>query len=93
MSIRPITRLPVLGLLLALTGCVHATDAEAGDHPGEAAFIDSVAGWVAVAIELAGIGIIVIGALIATGFFVRELTRGAAFDAAYHLYRGYLGRA
>lgn len=44
------------------------------------------------AIEIGGIAIVVIGALVATGNFVLRL-RSASFEAAYDAYRVHLGRA
>ncbi|HEU4628489.1 MAG TPA: DUF1622 domain-containing protein [Gemmatimonadaceae bacterium] len=49
--------------------------------------------WLVRAIEIGGIAIIVVGALVATGLFALHLARGHAFDGAYHDYRLNLGRA
>jgi uncharacterized membrane protein len=45
------------------------------------------------AVEIVGIGIIVLGGLAATLFFVWRLLRSGAPAAAYHAYRANLGRA
>ena len=45
-------------------------------------------------IEVAGIAVIVLGAIVATAFFLRRVVRpGRDFDAAYRDYRLNLGRA
>jgi uncharacterized membrane protein len=44
------------------------------------------------AVELAGVAVLVVGALLAAGAFVLRLTRGTAL-AAYHALRADLGRA
>jgi uncharacterized membrane protein len=45
-------------------------------------------------VDIAGVAVTVFGALIATGAFVRRLSRsGKEFSAAYRLYRQSLGRA
>ena len=49
--------------------------------------------WLVRAIEAGGIGIIVVGALVATLVFGRRLAGRHGFDAAYHDYRLNLGRA
>ena len=52
-----------------------------------------MAHWVTRASEAAGIAILVIGAVIATGYFLSSLARKVPFTEAYHRYRGDLGRA
>ncbi len=54
---------------------------------------DQIAHWTAWGIEIAGIGIIVVGALIATAVFLRRLAGGDGFNPVYHNYRSNLGRA
>ena len=54
---------------------------------------ETVAGWIAVGIEGAGIGIIVVGAAISTGRFVVDWSATRAFEAPYQAYRANLGRA
>jgi len=49
--------------------------------------------WIAQAIEAAGIGIIVLGGVVATALFVRRLSRTEGFAGSYHGYRENLGRA
>lgn len=56
-------------------------------------FLEQTVNWTARGIEATGIGIIVLGALFASGYFVYRLTRGGNFDREYHGYRGNLGRA
>jgi uncharacterized membrane protein len=45
------------------------------------------------AVEVLGIAILTVGALMATGLFLRGLGRGTSFDVAYDRYRQWLGRA
>lgn len=53
-----------------------------------------IAESVGAGVDLAGVAVIVAGALIATGVFAGRLARsGARFPAAYRLYRQGLGRA
>jgi len=49
--------------------------------------------WIATAIESVGIGIIVLGGLVATVVFLRRLSRTERFADSYHRYREHLGRA
>jgi len=43
-------------------------------------------------VELAGVAVLLVGALLAGGFFARRLVRGRAFPDAYHALRADLGR-
>jgi len=52
-----------------------------------------LAGWIAMGIEGAGILIIVVGAVVSTLIFVRQLVRERSLSMAYPAYRGNLGRA
>lgn len=54
---------------------------------------DTIAHGIALAIEAVGIGIIALGALVSSAFFLRDLRRREGFGAAYQAYRGNLGRA
>jgi uncharacterized membrane protein len=54
---------------------------------------DIVAGWIGLVLEGAGIAIIVAGAAISTGRFLRDWVTLRAFEAPYQAYRGNLGRA
>ena len=54
---------------------------------------DMIAGWVAVALESAGIVIIGIGAVISTSCFLRDWRKTRSFRAPYQAYRGNLGSA
>jgi uncharacterized membrane protein len=49
--------------------------------------------WVATGVEVAGIAIIVLGAMLATAVFLHRWLQRGMFPAAYRQYRGYLGRA
>jgi len=48
---------------------------------------------IATAIESVGIAIIVLGGVVATGLFLRRVSRTEQFADAYHRYRENLGRA
>jgi uncharacterized membrane protein len=45
------------------------------------------------AVELAGVAVLLLGALFAAGAFVRRLAHRALFQDAYHTFRADLGRA
>lgn len=47
--------------------------------------------WIARAIEVAGISVIVVGGILATAVFLKSFRAG--FDEAYRCYRKHLGRA
>jgi uncharacterized membrane protein len=49
--------------------------------------------WVATGIEVVGIAIIVVGALITTMIFLRQVLKEGTLTPAYRRYRGDLGRA
>ncbi len=55
--------------------------------------IDTLALFAGHAFELAGVIVLVAGALVACGAFVLRLRRGAGLNAAYHDLRADLGRA
>jgi Protein of unknown function (DUF1622) len=85
-----VTRLPGLGLLLMVSTACAAADSSA-EPPG---VLGRAVGGGATGIEVAGIAMIVVGALIATTVFLRQLLRsGGGFTPAYRQYRGDLGRA
>jgi len=44
-------------------------------------------------VEVIGVAVLLLGALLAAGVFVRRLVRGSAFQDAYHGLRADLGRA
>ena len=44
-------------------------------------------------VEVVGVSLLLLGAILAGGAFARRLVRGGAFPAAYHAFRGDLGRA
>jgi len=66
---------------------------EAPDHGGKPAWAAASMDWIAIGIEVAGVAIIVLGALIASARFLVNGFGGIGFDAAYHAYRAELGRA
>jgi uncharacterized membrane protein len=84
-----VTQRPGLLVLLIFPTAWAAADASAEPR----GILDRGAGWVATAIEGLGIAIIVLGALLATGLFLRQLLRGGIFAQAYRRYREELGRA
>ncbi len=55
--------------------------------------MDLIVDWLARVIEAVGIGIIVVGAVIATIAFLRNLVRKEVFVETYHAYRVSLGRS
>ena len=57
------------------------------------AWFERCVAWTATAIEAAGIGILVVGLLIATLIFLSRTARRGGFEDAYHCYRADLGRA
>lgn len=63
------------------------------DAAADPAFFEQAVHWTVLAGEAAGIAVIVLGALVATGFFLRRLLGGEKFETVYHEYRGNLGRA
>ena len=44
-------------------------------------------------VEVVGVSLLLLGAILAGGAFARRLVRGGAFTAAYHAFRADLGRA
>ena len=56
-------------------------------------WLEGIAHSTARGIEVAGLAIIVIGGIIASGFFVRRAFGPRGFDEAYRFYRADLGRA
>ena len=57
------------------------------------AWFESVVAWSATGIEAAGIGVLVIGLLVATWRFVERTRRRLPFQETYERYRADLGRA
>jgi uncharacterized membrane protein len=66
------------------------------DPPGEASAmrtsVDHALHWIATVIEVAGVGVIVVGGLVASALFLRQGLRAGAWSAAYHQYRANLCR-
>jgi uncharacterized membrane protein len=54
---------------------------------------ESIAHVIIRAFEIAGIAVIVFGAIVATIVFLRRALDRGEFEAAYHRYRSHLGRA
>jgi uncharacterized membrane protein len=75
---------PALALDLQATGQGEA-------RPGRAA-VDTALEWISTAIEVAGVGIIVVGALAATALFLHGGLTTGGWPAAYRRYRANLGR-
>jgi uncharacterized membrane protein len=84
-----VTHLPGLLLLLMLLTASSAAGASA-EPPG---LLDRGVDWVATGIEVVGIAIIVVGALITTMIFLRQVLKEGTLTPAYRRYRGDLGRA
>lgn len=55
--------------------------------------LDTVAHWAARVMEMGGIAIVVLGALLATVGFLRDAPGRKEFGDAYHRYRTHLGRS
>jgi uncharacterized membrane protein len=83
----------LLLLLVIVVGCTSQTSEtlETGLEPSP--LFSQVAHDVAKGIEIVGIGIIVIGAILASGVFAREWTQGQDFTQTYRRYRERLGQA
>jgi uncharacterized membrane protein len=81
---------------LALAAVVQARSAgaqtEAAAGEGAAGRIDHVLHGIATAIEIAGVGIIVLAVLIASALFLRQGFRAPGWSEAYSCYRANLGR-
>jgi uncharacterized membrane protein len=74
---------------------VRATAAAEEPAPGMSAAragLDPILHWIATVIEVAGVGIIVIAAVLASVLFLREGFGGLAWSEAYSRYRANLGR-
>ena len=52
-----------------------------------------VVDWFGRGVDAAGVAIIIVGALLATGIFAYQMRRGGPVDVAYRTYRRSLGRA
>jgi uncharacterized membrane protein len=74
-----------------LVSTASAAADSSAEPPG---ILNRVVDGVATGIEVGGMAMIVVGALIATAVFLRQLLRsGGGFTPAYRQYRGDLGRA
>lgn len=95
MSIQRVSRWVMLLLLLVAAGCTLQAGDGSEIDPGlePPTFFSPIAHAVAKAIEVAGICIIVIGAVLASTVFLREWFRGQTFAKAYQRYRERLGKA
>jgi uncharacterized membrane protein len=82
-------------LLLLVAGCTIQTDEVPDAVPGlePSPFFGPVADAVATGIEIVGIGVIVIGAVLASVVFAREWIGEPKFLDAYRRYRERLGQA
>ena len=67
-----------------------AVVAQLGPAP---AWLEAIAHGTARGIEIAGLAVIVVGGMIASGVFLRRAFGNPGFDRAYQLYRADLGRA
>jgi uncharacterized membrane protein len=93
-SIRNGHRLTALLLLLVIVvGCRSQTSETPGTGLEPSPLFSKVAHDVAKGIEIVGIGIIVIGAILASALFIREWIRGLEFLKTYRRYRERLGQA
>jgi uncharacterized membrane protein len=67
-------------------GTEHGSTSKSGEA------VDALMHLIATAIEVAGVGIIVISAIVATGLFLRQGVGTRAWSAAYEGFRANLGR-
>lgn len=95
MSTQRVSRWAMLLLLLVVAGCTvpagNGSDIDPGLDPPT--FFSPIAHAVAKGIEVVGICIIVVGAVVASAAFLREWFRGQTFAKAYQSYRERLGKA
>jgi uncharacterized membrane protein len=77
-------------LLAAAPSLAQEHDAVGVAEPPD--WLDAHVNVIVQAIEIAGIAVIVLGGLIATFWFLRELWRTRAPEPSFHAYRGNLGR-
>lgn len=82
-------------LLLVVVGCSSRPDGGSNVDSGlePPTFLSPIAHGVAKGIETVGIGIIVVGAALASAVFVREWIQERRFPRAYRRYRERLGQA
>lgn len=55
--------------------------------------IDAWLRFIALVIEVTAVGILVAGAVVASGLFLKDLAKSEGFDAAFHRYRAGLARS
>ena len=85
-------------LLCIILFAVSAPSAHAEGSPSEGTFaqfgaMDVALHWVAGIVEICGVGIIIAGALTATGIYVANVLRTGDWAKAYRRYRANLGRS
>jgi uncharacterized membrane protein len=83
----------LLLLLVIVVGCTSQTSETPSTGLEPSPLFSKVAHDVAKGIEIVGIGTIVIGAILASGVFVREWNQGQDFPKTYRRYRERLGQA
>jgi uncharacterized membrane protein len=85
--------LAAFGILLALPVLAAVLPENApGEISAMRASVDHALHWIATAIEVAGVGIIVVAALLASVLFVRQGFGAQGWGEAYRGYRANLGR-
>lgn len=84
---------PVSVLVIGTGAALAQQTGAAGEAMPSPPWLDSAMHTIATAIEMAGIAVIVIGALAASYIFLRDSLRSKSWDAPYHCYRSSLGRA
>ena len=85
--------LALLLLLVIAVGCTSQTGETAGTGLESSPLFSAAAHVVAKSIEIVGISIIVIGAILASVVFLREWIQGQEFPQTYRQYRERLGQA
>jgi uncharacterized membrane protein len=66
---------------------------EAGAGVPSPGWFDAGLHWISLVIEATGVGVIVLGAVVAIAVFLLHLARGGAWSETYHTFRTSLARA
>lgn len=89
----PLLCLAVAALLLARPGDAAGSEATVqGLWPRPPDWLDTILPWVARTIEAVGIGVIVLGAVLASAYFFWQLVKFGPSGDIYQIYRANLGR-
>ena len=80
-------------LLVSGPALAAVPEGAAGEISAVRAAVDEALHWIAMAVEVTGVGIIVAGAVIASALFLRSGLGAEGWERAYEGYRANLGRA